>query len=97
MGGSLQDAKDIFQDALLCYFEKETEADLQLRSAPAAYLLGIAKHLWNRRQRKASRLVPLSELEPLLAPPPEQEPDVNSRRLLAYLEGSGRKCLDLLR
>jgi RNA polymerase sigma factor (sigma-70 family) len=97
LGGSFQDAKDIFQDALLLYYEKSTEESFAIRKAPEAYILGIAKHLWNRKFRYSHRLVSLTAAEEHMAPPAEPQKDVDNRRLLAYLEKSGRRCLDLLR
>lgn len=97
MGGTYPDAKDIFQDALLLYYEKSCEQEFVPHKTPEAYILGIAKHLWNRKFRRAGQLVTLSSEEQKLVVPADAEPDINSRRLLAYLESSGRRCLDLLR
>jgi RNA polymerase sigma factor (sigma-70 family) len=96
MGGTFQDAKDIFQDALVLYYEKSSEAGFIPRKTPEAYILGISKHLWNRKFRHSRRMVPLTS-EQKMAPPVQTEPEINSRRLLAHLERSGRRCLDLLR
>src|ERR1700754_3215173 len=47
-GGTLEEAKDAFHDALLIYMEKEKAGQLQLRSSPKAYLMGIARICWLR-------------------------------------------------
>ena len=97
MGGTYADAKDIFHDALVIYQEKAVAPGFALQSAEAAYLLGIAKHLWLRQHRQLRSRVQLSALELELKLPDDYFPDVNSLRLLQLLERSGRKCLDLLR
>jgi len=45
MGGTLEQAKDGFHDALVIYLEKEKARKLQLHSSPKAYLLGNSKDL----------------------------------------------------
>lgn len=97
MGGTLPEAKDIFQDALVIYWEKSREEEFVLQTSQHAYILGIAKHLWNRRVKQEHRKVSLSSSEAAINIPEDYFPSVNSLRLLAVLERSGKKCLDLLR
>src|SRR5580658_3454069 len=64
MGGTLEQAKDSFHDALLIYLEKQKAGKLQVHSSPKAYLLGTAKICWLHTHDKGS-VVPLPEgLEP---------------------------------
>lgn len=97
MGGTFQDAKDIFQDALVIYHEKCSSPNFQLHSSAEAYLLGVSKHLWMRKHKQNSLLVPLNEGERQIGLPHDYFPEVNDRRLLAFLEASGQKCMQLLR
>lgn len=92
-GGNLDEAKDIFQDALLIYYEKTQEPGFGTESSEDAYLAGICKHLWYRKHRDQSTEIPLDEQMSLS---PEQEPEV-SKRLLRFVELSGKKCLELLK
>ena len=94
-GGSLDEAKDIFQDALVIYYEKAVAGNLQLTHSEQAYLLGIAKHLWYHQQQKQKGRVSEEVLnftdiaeEELLQP--------STNRLLRYLETAGQKCMDML-
>lgn len=96
MGGSLPDAKDIFQDALVIFFEKEKNGTLPEIGTPEAYILGISKHLWLRKFKQDKGKVSLSELEQEISIP-EDYFDKSHNRLLAVLQVSGRKCLELLR
>jgi RNA polymerase sigma factor (sigma-70 family) len=97
MGGNLEDAKDIFHDALLIYQERESEPDFRLQQNPAAYVLGVAKHLWLRKHQHQRRLVPLSEAEREIKLPEDFFPNLHTQRILQFLETAGQKCLELLR
>lgn len=97
MGGSLEQAKDIFQDALVIYLEADQRGSQTIRTSKEAYLLGISKHLWIRKYHRDQRTVPLSDPENQLAIPDDFFPTVQAKRLLRVLEASGKKCLDLLR
>jgi RNA polymerase sigma factor (sigma-70 family) len=97
MGGTLPDAQDVFQDALLIFYEKTQDPGFALHSLPEAYILGIAKHLWVRKFRKDRERVSFSSSEQEILLPAADDRDVNESRLLAVLEKSGKRCLDLLR
>ena len=95
MGGSLEQAKDSFHDALLIYLEKATAGKLQLHASPKAYLLGTAKICWLRSVKKDTTL----QLPQGFEPPDQQDPDPEEREktLLESLQKSGKKCLELLK
>lgn len=87
MGGSTEDAKDIFHDALIIFFEK----DLGVENS-AAYIVGIAKHLWVRKYKHNAHLVHLDfDIEI-----PEEKTSPIVARLLRLVESAGKSCLDLL-
>lgn len=94
--GSLQDAKDIFHDALVIFIEKCETNSFILESAPEAYVLGIAKHLWIKKFKKEVRVVSLDEKDAAIEIPSDYYPSVNTLELLRLLEMAGRKCLELL-
>ncbi|MCZ8285427.1 MAG: sigma-70 family RNA polymerase sigma factor [Bacteroidia bacterium] len=93
MGGNFDDAKDIFQDALLVYYEKTREQEFDSDHNENAYLVGICKHLWYKRHREQKAGVPLDENLNLTE---EEEPKV-SNALMRLVERSGKKCLDVLK
>jgi len=92
-GGTLEEAKDAFHDALLIYMEKEKAGRLQLYSSPKAYLLGTARICW-LRARGATVTLP----ETFDAAEPE-DADIEEReqRLQVSLVRSGKKCIELLK
>jgi RNA polymerase sigma factor (sigma-70 family) len=97
MNGSFDDAKDIFQDALVIYYEKSARPGFQINSSPEAYLAGIAKHLWLRKFKTSIKNIPLDRSEKDIRISDEDMPAVNSDKLLNLLETTGKKCMDLLR
>jgi RNA polymerase sigma factor (sigma-70 family) len=54
-GGSPEDAKDVFQDALMIILEKVQLPDFQLSSSFYTYLYGVNKLVWYNKSRKKSR------------------------------------------
>lgn len=95
MGGSLEDAKDVFHDALVIYYEKKMAGNFSPEQEnDSAYLVGIAKHLWYRKFKQDSRNTFFNDA--LEAIEEETDPSV-SPSLISYLEASGKKCLELLR
>jgi hypothetical protein len=97
LSGSLQEAKDVFQDALIIYYERTEDSTFSISVPPERYILGIAKHLWIRKYKIDRRSVSLDNLEEAITLPPDFFPTPNSIRLLRVLEATGKKCLDLLR
>jgi DNA-directed RNA polymerase specialized sigma24 family protein len=93
--GALDDAFDIFHDALVIFYEK-TETGFVPAISPEAYLLGIAKHLWLHRFAHERRSVSLDDAEKTITLPEDYFPKVNDVRLLRFLESAGKRCLDLL-
>src|SRR5690606_19283523 len=61
-GGTLDEAADVFQDALLVYYEKTREQSFRVMQDNKGYIFGIARHLWLKRYRENSRHLSLDEL-----------------------------------
>ena len=94
MGGTFDDAKDIFHDSLVVYFEINHD---QVYSSPKAYILGIAKHLYIRKYNGSKSTVSLTDMEMHIQIPEDYFPAVNTKRLLRFLESAGKRCMDILR
>ncbi|MBT1690152.1 RNA polymerase sigma factor [Dawidia soli] len=95
--GTFQDAKDIFHDALVIYLEKRAAGTLQLARTPEAYVVGIAKHLWLRAVRHDRHALSLDAFEAGLSIAEHAADVPDGKRLLRFLEVTGKKCMDLLR
>jgi RNA polymerase sigma factor (sigma-70 family) len=97
MNASFQDARDIFHDALVIFYEKSQDADFSIHTSEEAYVMGIAKHLWIRKFNRDRHHISLDLIESEISLPSDYFPAVDETRLLTYLEKSGKKCLELLR
>lgn len=97
MGGSFDDARDIFHDALVLFIEARSKNEFVLQTSEGAYILGISKHLWSRRNKKGVNSVYFSDMDKEMTVPSDYYPSVENQRLLRFLKASGKKCLDLLR
>ena len=93
MGGSFDEAKDIFQDALVIYYEKAASGSLSHQTNEKAYLMGISKHLWLKKYSADSKLVPIDGFDEENT----EEAKVADNRILCFLQTAGKKCMDLLR
>lgn len=51
-GGSEQDARDVFQDAVMVIYQKAKQPEFQLTSQFSTLLYGIALNLWRSHQKK---------------------------------------------
>lgn len=95
MGGGFEEAKDVFHDALVIYYEKKLEDNFVSESNEQAYILGICKHLWYKNYNKI-KLNQTIDLTPELKL--QEEPELKvSGDLLKFVELSGKKCLELLK
>ena len=95
-GGTFDDAKDIFQDALVILYEKSTPENRFVFESPERYLVGIAKHVWIRKFNSDYKTIGLDELEKMITIPEDDYKD-GENRLTSLLEFAGKKCLNLLR
>jgi len=53
--GSVEDAEDIFQDALIIYFRRSRSKSFQLDCNPGTFLYAVARNLWRKRLRGRTR------------------------------------------
>ncbi|HTN08442.1 sigma-70 family RNA polymerase sigma factor [Agriterribacter sp.] len=53
--GSEEDAKDVFQEALIVLYEKSKSAEFELNCQVGTYLYAVSKRLWLKRLQKSSR------------------------------------------
>jgi DNA-directed RNA polymerase specialized sigma24 family protein len=93
MGGNLEEAKDLFHDAIILYHEKSMAANFLQPENESAYLAGIVKHLWLKRLEANKKDLSLDVNSLAFS---EEKTSNISKSLLQYIERSGKKCLDLL-
>ncbi len=93
MGGSFEETKDVFQDALVIYYEKTMASGVGLNN-DTAYIVGTAKNLWVKRYHKSKQNVSLDNIDTMLD---EHYENPSNHRLMRFLETAGKKCMELLR
>lgn len=62
-GGTFEDAKDVFQEAIVVVFHHASRPGFQLTAAFQSYLLGICRFIWLRQLKKNARTEVTSDLE----------------------------------
>ncbi|MGE0588636.1 MAG: RNA polymerase sigma factor [Cyclobacteriaceae bacterium] len=93
-GGTLEDAKDLFQDGIVIYYEQVVRGSTKIQSGESQYLAGIVRHLWSRRFSDIKKSEPLPP--GLVAMENESQPLPSTKALSKFLRESGQKCMDLL-
>lgn len=94
LGGTSEEAKDVFHDALLIYMERKASGKLNIQTSVKAYLLGITRILWlHSRDRNFSALP--EEVENYVEE--EQGSSEEEKNLFHYLAIAGEKCMQLLK
>lgn len=96
-GGELTDAKDVFHDALVIYYEKSRQADFQTPEDETAYLLGITRNLWFRSFHEQTRYVSMTECINPGQWADQAEPRAIAEKIIHLLEHSGRRCMEMLK
>lgn len=92
-GGSFDEAKDVFHDALVLFYEKSVEGSLDDNVNEVAYIVGIAKNIWLRTFRYKADIEGLDAVDI----PVEEKENPSAKRLLYFLEKAGNKCMQLLK
>jgi len=97
MGGDLDEAKDIFQDALVIYYEKSLVPSFSTTNGERAYILGIAKHLWLKKYRDSHHTMSLQDSNVAMAIASEGFLTPSPGKVTAFLGASGQKCMEILK
>lgn len=59
--GKVGDAEDIFQDALIAFFNQVKNKNLKLTCGVQTYLYSICRNLWLKRLRKTNKITELTD------------------------------------
>lgn len=99
--GSADEAKDIFQEAIIIIFRRAKEADFELTQTFYSYLYAVARYLWLRQLKKKHRQV----IELDSSNTPEDEHDIvkeieereQKKLFREKLEELGEECKKVLK
>jgi RNA polymerase sigma factor (sigma-70 family) len=99
--GSPEDAKDIFQEALIVLYEKVKSGSFELNCQIKTYLYSVCRRLWLKRLNQLQRFSPeVESVEEIVAV--EEEMEVHEQRNADFLlmekamQGLGEPCKSLL-
>ncbi len=106
-GGTLEEAKDVFHDGLLIYYEKMLDQSLDLMHGERAYIFGVTRHLWIKRYKENQRHASLDQLMGSFENDDDSHLDwtdhivqeqagSTNRRILRLLQVAGQKCMEML-
>lgn len=95
MGGGFDEAKDVFQEALVIYYERSAVKALEFKVDEKAYLFGIAKHLWAKKFGENVLHASFDSSEMDFADEESAQP--SNGKLMHYLETAGQKCMEMLK
>ncbi|MEM9324100.1 MAG: sigma-70 family RNA polymerase sigma factor [Bacteroidota bacterium] len=88
-GGDLEQAKEIFQEAIVIYYERVTDQQIESKTG---YLFGIGKMLFLKSRNDGSNLTSIEGWDEA----EETQNDPSKDRILAFLKVAGERCLQLL-
>ncbi len=91
-GGDIETARDLFQEALIVYYEKLTNGSFQPQVSDKAYLTGIVKKLWLKHLEQQKPMEDIDQVEVR----EDDQPKTLDQKLLSFLQLSGEKCMNLL-
>ena len=100
-GGYKEDAKDVFQEALIIFYEKVCNTKFNLTSAIGTYLYSVSSFLWKdqhlKRKRKQSVIVDFEFTSEEAAEFQEAiEREEKFKKIEQVLAQIGEKCLQIL-
>ncbi len=99
--GSADDAKDIFQEALVVLYEKVRSGSFELNCQLKTYLYSVSKRLWLKRLSVNNRFVSAIE-DPEATYPVEEDVEAHEKRDAEFdimekaIAGLGEPCKSLL-
>lgn len=94
-GGHALDAQDVFQDALVIFYEKAVAGELALTVPASQYLLGVSRHLWQRERERRHRFT-TEDLSAAHDQQPDEPAAETSVSVLDFVERLGERCRTVL-
>lgn len=98
--GSADDAKDIFQEAMIVLYEKARSGSFELNCLIKTYVYSVCRRLWLKRLQQANRFTEINESETVV--PVEEDVDDHAKRNAEFdmmekaISGLGEPCKSLL-
>ncbi len=95
--GSLEDAEDLLQDALVVLWQKVQQGNFTLSSKLSTFIMAVCKNLWLKRLSKNSRIEPEEFILPHLHKVHEEHAEnMDFKHLQKALDEIGDTCKQVL-
>lgn len=98
--GSSDEAKDIFQDAMMVFYKNLSKEGFELTSSINTYIYAISRRLWLKRLKEKSKLSYDQEDSSIEAFDFEliaENPDEEMLQVVELLKQKGKNCLEILK
>jgi len=99
-GGSKDEAKDVFQEALIIFYEKVQHTNFKLTSSIGTYLYSVCRFIWKDELSQRNKSVPIS-IEFASEEETEFQNAIEREKKFLQIENAltqiGEKCLTLLK
>ena len=95
-GGNEDEARDVFQEALLVFYKNALKPDFKLTSALGTYLFAISKYLWKDELKKKNRIASFDVKDAPDEVIDFREQEEQYRRLDEVILSLGEKCREIL-
>ncbi|MFN8155176.1 MAG: sigma-70 family RNA polymerase sigma factor [Bacteroidia bacterium] len=99
-GGSLQEAKDVYQEALIVFYEKVKEDTFELNCRIKTFLYSVSRRLWLKQLQRKNRFTSnLSDTEEYVEVPWEEagKREEQYHAMHTALEALGEPCRSILK
>jgi len=94
-GGNDDEAKDIFQEALIIFYKNAMKPEFTLSATPHTYLFSVSKYLWKDELKKKNKLVHF-EVEKQEEVSQHEHTEEKFRWMDKILNSLGEKCTEIL-
>ncbi len=99
--GNIEDARDVFQEALMLVYQKAQQKDFQLSSSFFTYFYAICRNIWKNKKRKKSNseITLTEEMQSMVIDASLPEIEANEQFMLYRKKMLllGKDCQELLR
>ena len=90
-------AKDVFQEAIVIFYEKAQSPEFKLTSTITTYIFGVCRNLWFAKLRKLGKEIPSDVIQDTTVDMPEEDKEGMFEQLEIVVKQLGNKCQEILK
>lgn len=95
--GSSEDAKDVFQDALITFYQNLKHKDLVLTCSISTYLYSVSRNLWLKKLKRSKNLTKMEDFEDFMSVDDEKPISKEAFKVLeSVFSEISEKCIKVL-